>query len=61
MKKYILKLIQQDIDLIEHRIRSWHKSLPNQTNLEYASKQYNALQNNLNRAVKYKKMIENTL
>lgn len=61
MKKYVLKLINEDIKDIEHRIRCWHKNLPNVTDIDFATKQFNALNNNLKKAVNYKNRIEKEL
>jgi len=61
MKKYILKLIDADIELIKHRIRCWHKTLPNVTDIEFANKQFNAYNNNLKKAERFRQRIDNLL
>jgi len=59
MKKYLLKLVDEDINLIKHRISCWHKNLKNVTDIEYANKRFNALNNNLKKAESYRKRLEN--
>jgi len=61
MKKYLLKLIDADIKIIEHRIACWHKTLPNVKDIEFATKQFNAYNNNLKKAQSYRKRVEETL
>ena len=61
MKKYILKLIEKDIESIEHAIRCWHKRLPSTKDIHYATKQFNALNNKLEKANNYKQRIEKGL
>lgn len=58
MKKYILKLIDEGIKNIKHRIACWHKNLVNVKDLEFANKQFQAYNNNLNKAITYRKRIE---
>ena len=55
MKKYILKLIDADIKIINHQIYSWHKRLADVKDLEFANKQFKSYNNNLNKAIAYRK------
>lgn len=59
MEKYILKLIDADIAIIEHRIVSWHKTLSNVKDLAYATRQYKAYSNNLKKAFARRKQFLN--
>ena len=58
MKKYLLKLINDDIKEIERLIICWHRDLKKVSDIEYATNKYKSLNKRLSVAINNKKRLE---